>query len=574
MYGAHGMPGLDQFLKYFERDDVSELNLATGSVVTVRLNGALRPLTKGPLTSAHVAGLLGGSELEGAVPPTDTTGTNATFAHDGRAFQALIARRGEALGIRIQRATAAAPATRQPDPPPQQQADDWQALPDIQTDEQVISRPARVNTPPPMATPAPFIAPPPVAQVVRTPEPFIAPPPVAQVPPSEVHIPVAAPVRSGVIDPHLVAMLTEARRANASDVHIVAERPALIRRVGALEPHGKPLSAEVVRRMLMSLLDGPLEEALLTSGYADLAIELPGPGRIRANVNRQKTGLKGCFRLVANEPPTLESLGLPRELAKVASYHQGLAVISGPNGHGKTTTMAALIDLINSQKSAHIITVEDPIEVVHPRKKSVISQRQVGAHTDSFHTALKGALREDPDVICIGELRDTETVEMAMSAAETGHLVIATMSTPSASKTIDRMIDMFPPDEQSQVRATLAGALKIVVSQRLVPTADGRRMVAAAELITGNIPLWNLIKDNKLYQLPSLQQRGRSFGMIRIEDSLRDLMIAKVITEEVAMANAPDPKLVKPPPEPAPPSAPEPTAKRTMFSRPAPPKEG
>jgi twitching motility protein PilT len=267
---------------------------------------------------------------------------------------------------------------------------------------------------------------------------------------------------------------------------------------------------------------------------------------MRVNINRQKTGLKGCFRLIAATPPTLESLGLPQELAKVASYHQGLAVVSGPNGHGKTTTLAAIIDLINSTKPAHIITVEEPIEFIIPKRKSVITQRQVGPHTDSFQAALKAALREDPDVIAIGELRDLETVEMALSAAETGHLVVATMSAPSGAKTIGRLIDMFPAEDQPQVRATLAGALKIVISQRLLPSADKTRMVAAAELITGNVPLWALIRDNKLYQLPSLQQRGRAFGMIRLEDSLRDLLSKGVITEELALALADDPRAIKP----------------------------
>jgi twitching motility protein PilT len=208
--------------------------------------------------------------------------------------------------------------------------------------------------------------------------------------------------------------------------------------------------------------------------------------------------------------------------------------------------MAALVDLVNRQKPHHIITVEDPIEVVHPIRKAVISQRQVGLHTASFHRALKAALREDPDVIVIGELRDRETVEMALQAAETGHLVIASMSTPSGAKTIDRLIDMFPPDDQAQVRSTLAGALKIVVSQRLVPAADRSRMVAAAELITGNIPLWSLIRENKLFQLPSLLQRGRNYGMIRVEDSLNELLARGVIDEAAARAAADDPRLIYP----------------------------
>jgi twitching motility protein PilT len=205
----------------------------------------------------------------------------------------------------------------------------------------------------------------------------------------------------------------------------------------------------------------------------------------------------------------------------------------------------------------------------------VISQRQVGLHTASFHRALKAALREDPDVIVIGELRDRETVEMALQAAETGHLVIASMSTPSGAKTIDRLIDMFPPEDQAQVRSTLAGALKIVVSQRLVPAADRSRMVAAAELITGNIPLWSLIRENKLFQLPSLLQRGRNYGMIRVEDSLNELLARGVIDEASARAAADDPRMihpggVKPPSTSEPPGSQSPSAigaMRSMFGR-------
>ena len=224
------------------------------------------------------------------------------------------------------------------------------------------------------------------------------------------------------------------------------------------------------------------------------------------------------------------------------NYHQGLVVVSGPNGAGKTTTLAALVDLFNSERSVHIITVEDPVEVMHPIKKAIVSQREVGSHTKSFHAALKGSLREDPDVIAIGELRDRETVEKALEAAETGHLVFATMSTPSGASTIDRLIDMFPPDDQSQVRATLAGALKFVVSQRLVPRKDGNGQVVAVELLTGGMALWTLIRDDKLYQLPSLLQRGRGFGMIRIEDSLNDLLASGTISMDTAKLFADDPR--------------------------------
>lgn len=343
-------------------------------------------------------------------------------------------------------------------------------------------------------------------------------------------------------------------------MHIIGGQPPRLRRLAELEPIGDALPTGLAHDMLMPLLDQAGEHAhtaLAELGYADFALDLPGAGRMRVNFAKGQSGLKGCFRLVVPHPPTLESLGLPPELRKVAQYHQGLAIVSGPSGQGKTTTMAALVDLVNESKPHHIITVEDPIEVVHPVKRAVISQRQVGLHTKSFYAALKGALREDPDVIIIGELRDRETVEMALQAAETGHLVIASMSTPSGAKTIDRLIDMFPPEDQAQVRSTLAGALKIVVSQRLVPNTTRTQMVAVAELITGNVPLWSLIRDNKLFQLPSLLQRGRNYGMIRAEDSLNELLARGTIDEETARRYADDPRAINPGGVKAPPPTPE-----------------
>lgn len=348
------------------------------------------------------------------------------------------------------------------------------------------------------------------------------------------------------VHPRLREILIMARQHGASDVHIMSGNPARVRRSGALEPVGGPLAPAEVEAMVGPLLQAEQAAQLDTLGYTDLAADVEGAGRVRINIGRQRTGLKLCFRMVVSDPPSIATLGLPPEVHKLTTHHQGLVIISGPNGHGKTTSMAALVDLFNAGHSMHIITVEDPVEVMHPRKQAIVTQREVGRHTRSFARALAAALREDPDVIAIGELRDRETVEMALSASETGHLVIATMSTPSGAKTIDRMIDMFPPDDQAQVRATLSGALKLVLSQRLLRRADGHGLVAAFEMISGGIPLWSLIRDNKLFQLPSLLQRGRNFGMISLEDSLRELLASGVITREEALNYAEDPKALAP----------------------------
>jgi twitching motility protein PilT len=331
-----------------------------------------------------------------------------------------------------------------------------------------------------------------------------------------------------------LATLVEAARAKgASDLHVAAARVTSIRTDGQLVPlDGSPaLSAAEAEGLLLPLLDRDMRTALNRVGYVDFALEAPGGGRLRSNICKQQQGLKGTFRLALPGPLPLDQLGLPPELAKIVSHHQGLVVIAGPSGHGKTTTLASLVDLVNSTKPHHILTIEDPVEIVHERKMAVISQREVGRHTTSFARGLKASLREDPDVIVIGELRDRESVEIALTAAETGHLVLATMSTPSAAKTIDRLIDMFPPEEHNQVRASVAGALRAIVAQRLVPKKGGG-IVPAVELVTGCVPLAVLIREDKLYQLPNLMQRGRAFGMIRVEESIADLVRRGLIVDD------------------------------------------
>jgi twitching motility protein PilT len=339
-------------------------------------------------------------------------------------------------------------------------------------------------------------------------------------------------------DGPLVQLVKRARDRGASDLHVASGRPVSVRTGGELVAlEAQPLTVAMAEQMLLPLLDAAQRAQLDKLGYADLAVPLASGGRLRANITRHQAGLKGTFRIAMPEPPTLDQLGLPKDLAKVVSHHQGLVVIAGPSGHGKTTTLAALVDIVNASKPHHILTVEDPIEIVYPRKAAVVSQREAGRHTKSFAAALKASLREDPDVIVIGELRDRETVEIALTASETGHLVIATMSTPSAAKTIDRLIDMFPPDEHTQVRASIAGALRAIVAQRLLPSRDGK-IAAAVELVTGVLPLAVLIRDDKLYQLPNLMQRGKAFGMIRFDDSLLELVRTGKITEETALACA------------------------------------
>jgi twitching motility protein PilT len=336
----------------------------------------------------------------------------------------------------------------------------------------------------------------------------------------------------------LDALLASSREALASDLHIVAGRPLLLRLGGELLPRGAVIDQASVEAMVGPIVPDRLRATLAEHGSCDFAIDRGVHGRFRVNVSRQRTGMKGCFRLVAGGIPTLASLGLPPEIEKATHHHQGLVLVTGPTGHGKTNTLAAIVDIVNSGTTHHVITVEDPVEFLHPRKKAMISQREVGSHTQSFAAALKASLREDPDVIVVGELRDTETVRMALAASETGHLVLGTMNTPSAAKTIDRLVDLFPSGDQQQVRMTLAGGLHLVVSQRLLPAKEGGGMVAAVELLPGSIALWSLIRDNKTFQIPSLQQRGKGFGIMRLDESLYDLVQAGRVTREAALAVA------------------------------------
>jgi len=336
----------------------------------------------------------------------------------------------------------------------------------------------------------------------------------------------------------LDALLASSREASASDLHIVAGRPLLLRLGGELLPRGDVLDPAAVEGMIGPIVPERLRAALAENGSCDFAIDRGDNGRFRVNVSRQRTGMKACFRLVAAGVPTLASLGLPPEIEKATHHHQGLVLVTGPTGHGKTNTLAAIVDIVNRETTHHVITVEDPVEFLHPRKKAMITQREVGTHTRSFAAALKASLREDPDVIVVGELRDTETVRMALAASETGHLVLGTMNTPSAAKTIDRVVDLFPPGDQQQVRMTLAGGLHLIVSQRLLPAKEGAGMVAAVELLPGSIALWSLIRDNKTFQIPSLQQRGKGFGIMRLDESLYDLVQAGRVTREAALAVA------------------------------------
>ena len=303
------------------------------------------------------------------------------------------------------------------------------------------------------------------------------------------------------------------------------------------------LSPEQARRIISEILTDDQQKKLKQDKQLDFAYEISQLGRFRGSAMVHNNGLSAVFRVIPPEIKTLEDLGLPDVVTKVLDNHQGLILVTGATGQGKSTTLAGMVDYINTHRSHHVLSIEDPIEFIHPKKRGVVNQRQLARDTLSYENALRAALREDPDVIVIGEMRSLDTISMAISAAETGHLVIGTMATFSAPKTIDRIIDAYPPDEQNQIRAMLGESFRAVITQRLIPAADEKTMVLASEILIGTVPMAKLIRDGKTFQIPSMMQTGKSAGMQIMDECILSLLQEGKITAQSAQKNANDPKL-------------------------------
>ncbi len=340
----------------------------------------------------------------------------------------------------------------------------------------------------------------------------------------------------------LLEALREVLLRAASDLHISAGAPPMLRIDGALSVvgDGQPWSREKVRSTLTSLLS-PLERDRFEANLElDFAYTLTSNARFRVNYYQDRGSMGAAFRIIPNEITQLADLGVPAQVANFAALRRGLVLVTGPTGSGKSTTLAALIDLVNTTRTDHIVTVEDPIEFLHRNKKSLVHQREVGRDTHSFSSALKHVLRQDPDVILIGELRDLETISTALTAAETGHLVFATLHTQDAPQTIDRLIDVFPPHQQAQVRAQVASTLQGVISQTLVKSANGPGRVVATEVLITTPAVSNLIREGKLFQIRSAMHAGRDLGMHTMDQHLADLVAAGKVTPEAALEKAQD----------------------------------
>ncbi len=333
----------------------------------------------------------------------------------------------------------------------------------------------------------------------------------------------------------------------ASDLHLKAGRPPLLRINGQLtEQADWPVLDPPTLQQVLDALTSQEQRATLSRDLElDLAYELPRVARFRVNVGCQRRSLYLTLRHIRGQVPTLADLGLPDVCVRLAKLSRGLVLVTGPTGSGKSTTLAAMIEHINSTLSRRVVTVEDPIEYLFEDKQCVITQREVGSDARSFASALKYALRQDPDVIMVGEMRDLETIAATLTAAETGHLVLATLHTPSAPEAIDRIVDVFPPHQQAQVRVQLAMTLAGVLSQRLVLRADGSGRVAACEVMTGTPAVRNLIREAKTPQMVNIIQTGREHGMQTLEQALRDLYRSQTITLEEALTHAGDPEGLK-----------------------------
>ena len=365
--------------------------------------------------------------------------------------------------------------------------------------------------------------------------------------PDDLNMREASPVATATIEPeqqeevekepNLADFLETVLNSSASDLHLTSGLPPMMRVHGELEPiRGyRKLFPQDLQAMMYSILTQKQRERFEEGLELDLSYSLPGKARFRVNVFQQRDAMGSVMRLIPYEIKDPDALGLPPSVKEFAKMRRGLVLVTGVTGSGKSTTLAGLIDIVNSSRQEHIMTVEDPIEFLHRHKKCIVNQREVGTDTHSFSSALKHVLRQDPDVILVGELRDLETISMALTAAETGHLVFATLHTQDAPQSVDRMIDVFPPHQQEQIRVQLAGTLAGIVSQQLLPTADGKGRVVAVEVLLATPAVRNLIREGKTHQIYTSMQAGGKFGMQVMDQHLAELVKKNKVTYEMAL---------------------------------------
>ena len=477
------MPRLDKFIQAMHEHGAKSLALHAGKPASLMVGDSTRPVTKEPLTAAQV------TMLVKEIAPSQLQ-SNVT---DGASF---------AFGYHS---------------------------PSGKVDVELTKGSATIR--PPDGTVAPTLTPTNGSAAVA---PAPAPTAEPKITPSLLTQP-ASDARA-----RMEALLRRTVETGSSDLHLRTGEPPIFRHDGDLERHeGPELRAEEVEAMLTSIMATRELDEFREGGDTDWAYELPNTARFRANAAVERRGPMGVFRVIPSQIQTVEQLGISAEIQKLCYLPKGLVLVTGPTGSGKSTTLAALVDLINRTRTDHILTIEDPIEFVHSPQKCVVTQRQVGFHTKSFKQALRAALREDPDVIMVGEMRDLETVSIAIETAETGHLVLGTLHTTTAASTVDRIIDQFPADRQSQIRVMLSESLKGVIAQVLCPKVGGGR-VAAKEVLVSIPAIANLIREGKTFQIPSIMQTNRKAGMVTLNDSLIELVEKTVVEAKDAYAKSAD----------------------------------
>jgi len=469
------MAHIDQFIQAIRQHNAERLVLATGERILMEIGGKRKPVSAKPATREQIEKLL--EEILPAERSSELLGPGDhqfPYTSPSGAVLVQVSRGAESLQLRIEPSVPEAPQ------------------------------------------PAPAAAPTPVVAAAPAPVPVAAGP-------------------TGKID----ALFHRMVGMGCSDLHVTAGNPPLVRKDGEILPLGEDgvLEDAQVRELLMPIAPPRYREEFVETHDTDFAYEVPGVARFRCNFFQGLKGMGGVFRVIPTKIPTAEELGLPPAVLELCHLSKGLVLVTGPTGSGKSTTLAAMVDYINRKLTGHILTIEDPIEFVHANQGCLVNQREIGAHTEGFKKALRAALREDPDIVLVGEMRDLETVAIAIETAETGHLVFGTLHTNTAPSTVDRVIDQFPADRQAQVRTMLAESLKGVLSQTLCKKTGGGR-IAAIEVLLVNSAISNLIREGKTFQIPSIMQTGRGLGMTTLNDSLLELVQKNLVKPEDALAKA------------------------------------
>jgi twitching motility protein PilT len=517
-------PRLDPFVDILLREQGDQLYLLPDEPVTIVKEGKPRKVSKQPLTEAHIYALLAEVAPSDAADKIDR---HAETEFDYVADRGLVRVRIVPDSGRLTAVISPAPAS----PPPRatRSAPEPAQRPGAPAPRPSVGPPPRpvksAGPPPRPPRPSAIAAAPLIETPVATPD----------VPSQQASLPAEfAEDQFRAAEGRLVALLKELVRSDSSDLHLRVGEPPVFRTQGDIRRHGTTaFTADQLALTLLSIMPERNRGEWKETGDSDFAYEIPGLARFRVNAARDRKGPVAVFRAIPAKVVTVEDLGLGKEIQQLCFLTKGLVLVSGPTGSGKSTTLCALIDLMNRERADHIVTIEDPIEFVHENKRCLITQRQVHVHTESFKTALRAALREDPNVVLVGEMRDLETVAIAIETAETGHLVFGTLHTTTAASTVDRIIDQFPADHQAQIRVMLSESLRGVICQTLCKKIGGGR-VAAREVLLSTPAVANLIREAKTFQIPSIIQTSRKIGMITLNDALLDLVEKKQIEPDEA----------------------------------------